>query len=46
MDVAHFEAMTRREEILRGIEAGERDIAGERTLSWEEAKAELRKWRT
>ena len=44
MDIASYEAMTRRYEILKGIEAGEQDIAAGRTLSWEEAKVELRKW--
>lgn len=45
LDVASYEAMTRRYEILKGIEEGERDLAEGRTLSWEEQKAELRKWR-
>jgi prevent-host-death family protein len=45
LDVASYEAITRRYEILKGIEEGERDIAEGRTLSWEDAKAELRKWR-
>lgn len=45
MDVASYEAMTRRFEILKGIEEGERDIAEGRTVGWEEAKKELRKWR-
>ena len=44
MDIASYEAMTRRYEILKGIEAGEQDIAAGRTLTWEEAKVELRKW--
>jgi predicted transcriptional regulator len=44
MDIASYEAMTRRHEILKGIEAGEQDIAAGRTLTWEEAKVELRKW--
>ena len=44
MDIASYEAMTRRYEILKGIEAGEQDIAAGRTITWEEAKAELRKW--
>lgn len=44
MDIASYEAMTRRYEILKGIEAGEQDIAAGRTLSWEEAKVELGKW--
>jgi prevent-host-death family protein len=44
MDIASYEAMTRRYEILKGIEAGEQDIAAGRTLSWEESKVELRKW--
>jgi hypothetical protein len=33
------------ETILKGLEAGDRDIAAGRTLTWEEAKVELRKWR-
>lgn len=45
MDVASYEAMTRRFEILKGIEEGERDIAEGRTVSWEEAKTGLRKGR-
>ena len=45
LDVASYEAITRRYEILKGIDEGERDIAEGRTLSWEDAKAELRKWR-
>ena len=45
LDVVSYEAITRRYEILKGIEEGERDIAEGRTLNWEDAKAELRKWR-
>ena len=45
LDVASYEAITRRYEILKGIEEGERDIAEGRTVSWEDARAELRKWR-
>ena len=45
MDVASYEAMTLRSEILKGIEEGERDIAEGRTVSWEEAKKELHRWR-
>lgn len=45
LDVASYEAITRRYEILKGIDEGERDIAEGRTLNWEDAKAELRKWR-
>jgi prevent-host-death family protein len=45
MDIASYEAMTRRFEILKGIEEGERDIAEGRTVDWKEAKTELRKWR-
>jgi prevent-host-death family protein len=44
MDIASYEAMTRRYEILKGIDAGEQDIAAGRTITWEEAKVELRKW--
>lgn len=45
LDVASYEALARRHEILEGIAAGERDLAEGRTLSWEEAKAGLRTWR-
>ncbi len=45
LDVASYEAMTRRFEIQKGLEEGERDIAEGRTLNWEEAKKGLRKWR-
>ncbi len=45
LDVASYEALTRRFEILKGIEEGQQDIAQERTLTWEEGKAELHKWR-
>ena len=46
LDVATYEALTRRAEILRGIEQGEKDFAEGRTASWEEVKADLAKWRT
>ncbi len=45
LDVASYDALTRRHEILEGIAAGEKALAEGRTLSWEEGKAELRKWR-
>lgn len=45
LDIASYEAMTRRFEILKGLEEAERDIAEGRTVGWEEAKTELRKWR-
>ena len=45
LDIASYEALTTRFEILQGLEEGERDIAEGRTLGWDEAKAELRKWR-
>lgn len=45
LDVASYEAMTRRYEILKGLEEGEQDIQEGRTLSWEEGTKELRKWR-
>jgi len=44
MDLASYEAMTRRFEILKGIEEGEQDIAEGRTVTWEDAKKGLRKW--
>jgi predicted transcriptional regulator len=40
------ETLTRRAEILKGIEQGEKDFAEGRTASWEEVKADLAKWRT
>lgn len=46
LDVATYESLTRRAEILRGIERGERDFAEGKTSSWEEVKADLAKWRT
>ena len=45
LDVASYEAMTRRFEILQGIEQGELDFTEGRTASWEEVKADLAKWR-
>ncbi len=45
LDVASYEAITRRYEILKGLDEGERDIAEGRTQDWEDAKAGLRKWR-
>lgn len=45
MDLASYEAMTRRAEILKGLEEAERDIAEGRVHSWEEVKADLAKWR-
>jgi len=44
MDVATYETLTRRDEILKGIEAGDQDIAAGRTVPWEEVRADLRKW--
>jgi prevent-host-death family protein len=46
MDVATYEALTRRSEILEGIERGEKDFAEGRTASWEEVKSDLAKWRS
>lgn len=45
MDVASYEAMTRRAEILKGLEEAERDIAEGRVHGWEEVKLDLAKWR-
>ena len=45
MDVASFEAMARRAQILEGLSEGERDVAEGRVHSWEEVKAELSSWR-
>jgi prevent-host-death family protein len=45
LDVASYEVLTRRHEILEGLAAGEKDLAEGRTLDWEAAKTELRKWR-
>lgn len=44
MDVASFEAMARRAQIIEGLSEGERDIAEGRVHSWEEIKAELAAW--
>lgn len=45
LDMASYDALTRRYEILKGLEEGEQDIAEGRTISWTEGKKELRKWR-
>lgn len=45
MDVATYEAMTRRAVILKGLEEAERDIAEGRVHSWKEVKTDLAKWR-
>lgn len=45
LDVATYEAMTRRADILKGLEEAERDIAEGRVHSWEEVKKDLAKWR-
>jgi predicted transcriptional regulator len=45
LDVATYEALTRRAKILEGIEQGERDFAEGNTASWEEVKSDLAKWR-
>ena len=34
-----------REQILQGIKEGEQALADGRVITWDEAKAELRKWR-
>jgi len=44
MDVASFEAMARRAQIIEGLNEGERDIAEGRVHSWEEIKSELTTW--
>jgi len=44
MDVASFEAMARRAQIIEGLSEGERDIAEGRVHSWEDIKAELATW--
>lgn len=46
LDIATYEALTRRSEILDGIEQGERDFAEGNTSSWEDVKSDLAKWRT
>jgi prevent-host-death family protein len=46
LDVATYEALTRRAKILEGIEQGERDFAEGNTSSWEDVKADLAKWRS
>jgi prevent-host-death family protein len=45
MDVASFEAMARRAQIVDALNEGERDLAEGRVHSWEEIKAELATWR-
>jgi len=44
MDVASYEAMARRAQIMDALNEGERDIAEGRVHSWEEIKAELATW--
>jgi len=46
LDIATYEALTRRADILKGIEVGERDFTEGRTASWDEVKADLAKWRS
>ena len=46
LDIATYEALSRRAEILKGIEDGERDFADGRTASWDEVKSDLAKWRS
>lgn len=46
LDIATYEALTRRDSILKGIEDGERDFAEGRTASWDEVKTNLAKWRS
>jgi prevent-host-death family protein len=45
LDVATYEALTRRSDILKGIEQGEKEFAEGRTASWEDVKSDLAKWR-
>lgn len=45
LDIATYEAMSRRHEILKGLEEGEQDIAAGRVHDWEEIKADLARWR-
>jgi len=45
MDVASYEAMARRAQIIDALNEGERDLAEGRVHSWEEIKAELATWR-
>jgi len=45
MDVASYEAMARRAQILEALGEGERDVAEGRVHPWEEIKAELATWR-
>ena len=45
MDVASFEAMARRANIIEALNEGERDITEGRVHTWEEIKAELSTWR-
>jgi len=45
LDVSTYEALTRRSDILKGIEQGEREFAEGRTAPWEDVKSDLAKWR-
>jgi predicted transcriptional regulator len=44
MDVASYEAMARRANILDALSAGEREVVEGKVHSWEEVKAELASW--
>ena len=46
LDVATYEALTRRAKIIDGIEQGEGDFAEGNTASWEDVKSDLAKWRS
>ena len=46
LDIATYEALTRRADILKGIEEGERAFAEGRTATWDEVKSDLAKWRS
>ena len=44
VDVADFEAMQRRIELLEGLAKGERAVLEERTVSHDDARSRMNKW--
>lgn len=45
LDMATYETLTRRYEVLKALDEAEQDIAHGRVHSWDEVKADLAKWR-
>ncbi len=45
LDMATYETLTRRYEVLKSLDEAEQDIAHGLVHSWDEVKADLAKWR-